>query len=96
MRKLASIQKITNIRPIDGADKIELADWASRMATYDDALEGRPDMFPYEDAKDAVYSFSGWDSTPEGIDYWLTVVRGVKGSGVQFLYDNPIDEFVPS
>lgn len=26
MRKLASLQKITNIRPIDGADKIELAD----------------------------------------------------------------------
>ena len=49
-----------------------------------------------EDAEDAVYSFSRWGSTTEGIDYWLTVVRGIKGSGVQFLYDNPVDEFVPS
>lgn len=30
MRKLASIQKISNVRPIEGADKIEVVDVLGR------------------------------------------------------------------
>lgn len=70
------------------------SDWASRMSTRVGS-QTKPFTFPYVDAADAVTAFAVWGSTPEGMLYWDTVYCGACEGGVQFLYDNPIDEFVP-